>query len=99
MNGVMIGPIRKKYDALKKADWLVVCEIYPERDQRILEGAGITGEELKKINRRSTRLRAPLLRGEGRTFRQFRRWLQWKNVALPRPGEPRSIRRFWPRSS
>ena len=31
MNGVMIGPDSKKnIDALKKADFLVVCEIYPD---------------------------------------------------------------------
>ena len=31
MNGVMIGPDSKKnIDALKKADWLVVGEIYPD---------------------------------------------------------------------
>ena len=31
MNGVMIGPdSQKNIDALKKADWLVVCEIYPD---------------------------------------------------------------------
>ena len=30
MNGVCIGPdSQKNIDALKKADWLVVCEIYP----------------------------------------------------------------------
>ena len=41
MNGVAIGPnSRKNIDALKKADWLVVCEIYPGRDERVLERAG-----------------------------------------------------------
>src|SRR5437773_6750266 len=31
MNGVMIGPdSQKNIEALKKADWLVVCEIYPD---------------------------------------------------------------------
>ena len=40
MNGVAIGPnSRKNIEALKKADWLVVCEIYPGRDQRVLEVA------------------------------------------------------------
>ena len=30
MNGVAIGPnVRKNIEALKKAEWLVVCEIYP----------------------------------------------------------------------
>ncbi len=31
MNGVAIGPnSRKNIEALKKADWLVVCDLYPE---------------------------------------------------------------------
>src|SRR5260370_41359606 len=31
MNGVAIGPnSHKNIDALKKADWLVLCDIYPE---------------------------------------------------------------------
>ena len=37
MNGVMIGPdTNKNINALKKADWLVVGEIYRGRNQRIL---------------------------------------------------------------
>src|SRR5579862_2567944 len=40
MNGVQIGPnSRKNIEALKKADWLVVGELYPD-DQRILARAG-----------------------------------------------------------
>ena len=38
MNGVAIGPnSQKNIDALKKADWLVVCEIYPDETSELLE--------------------------------------------------------------
>ncbi len=44
MNGVMIGPdTNKNINALKKADWLVVGEIYPGRNQRVLESSGNYG--------------------------------------------------------
>jgi len=36
MNGVMIGPDSKKnIEALKKADWLVVGEIYPDETSEL----------------------------------------------------------------
>src|SRR5437016_1126980 len=51
MNGVMIGPdSQKNIDALKKADWLVVCEIYPDETSEFWRAPGITPEEMKKIN-------------------------------------------------
>jgi len=38
MNGVCIGPdSQKNIEALKKADWLVVGEIYEDENQRVLE--------------------------------------------------------------
>ena len=38
MNGVAIGPnSQKNIEALKKADWLVVCDIYPEETSEFLE--------------------------------------------------------------
>jgi len=51
MNGVMIGPdSNKNIDALKKADWLVVCEIYPDETSEFWRAPGITAEDQKKIN-------------------------------------------------
>src|SRR5690349_24788002 len=51
MNGVAIGPnSQKNIDALKKAEWLVVCDIYPEETSSFWESPGITAEEQKKIN-------------------------------------------------
>src|SRR5229473_4825730 len=51
MNGVMIGPdSNKNIDALKKADWLVVCEIYPDETSEFWRAPGITTDEMKQIN-------------------------------------------------
>ena len=50
MNGVAIGPnSRKNIEALKKADWLVVCDIYPEETAEFWKAPGITADEQKKI--------------------------------------------------
>src|SRR4029079_1015523 len=50
MNGVAIGPnSSKNIAALKKADWLVVCEIYPDETSEFWKSPGITTEEMKKI--------------------------------------------------
>ena len=54
MNGVAIGPdSQKNIDALKKADWLVVGEIYPDETSEFWKSPGITPEEMKTINTRS----------------------------------------------
>ena len=46
MNGVMIGPdSQKNIDALKKADWLVVCEIYPDETSEFWRAPGISDDE------------------------------------------------------
>src|SRR5208337_2271484 len=51
MNGVMIGPdTQKNIDALKKADFLVVCEIYPDETSSFWMAPGTTAEEMKQIN-------------------------------------------------
>ena len=43
MNGVAIGPnSQKNIDALKKADWLVVCEIYPDETSEFWKSPGIS---------------------------------------------------------
>ena len=44
MNGVAIGPnSQKNIDALKKADWLVVCEIYPDETSEFWKSPGHHG--------------------------------------------------------
>jgi hypothetical protein len=51
MNGVCIGPdSQKNIEALKRADWLVVGEIYPDETSEFRKSPGITPEEMKKIN-------------------------------------------------
>ena len=88
MNGVMIGPdSQKNIDALKKADWLVVCEIYPDETSEFWRAPGITTDEMKKINTTVYRLPGAGFAEKDGTFVNSARWLQWKNVALPPPGQ------------
>jgi formate dehydrogenase major subunit len=87
MNGVMIGPdSQKNIDALKKAEWLVVCEIYPDETSEFWRAPGITPEEMKKINTTVYRLPGAGFAEKDGTFVNSARWLQWKNVAVPPPG-------------
>jgi formate dehydrogenase major subunit len=90
MNGVMIGPdTQKNIDALKKADFLVVCEIYPDETSAFWQAPGITAEEQKKINTTVYRLPGAGFAEKDGTFVNSARWLQWKNAALPPPGDCR----------
>jgi formate dehydrogenase major subunit len=90
MNGVAIGPdTRKNIDALKKADWLVVGEIYPDETSEFWRSPGITTEEMKKINTTVYRLPCAGFAEKDGTFTNSARWLQWKNAALPMPGDCR----------
>jgi formate dehydrogenase major subunit len=86
MNGVMIGPDSKKnIDALKKADWLVVGEIYPDETSEFWKSPGITTEEMKQIHTTVYRLPCAGFAEKDGTFTNSARWLQWKNAALPLP--------------
>src|SRR5271169_1202346 len=90
MNGVMIGPdSNKNIDALKKADWLVVCEIYPDETSEFWRAPGITADEQKKINTTVYRLPGAGFAEKDGTFVNAARWLQWKNGAVPPPGQER----------
>jgi formate dehydrogenase major subunit len=90
MNGVAIGPDTKKnIDALKKADWLVVGEIYPDETSEFWKSPGITTEEMKSIQTVVYRLPCAGFAEKDGTFTNSARWLQWKNVALPLPGDCR----------
>ena len=87
MNGVAIGPnSQKNIDALKKADWLVVCEIYPDETSGFWQSPGITPEELKTINTEVYRLPGAGFAEKDGTMTNSARWLQWKWVAVPSPG-------------
>jgi formate dehydrogenase major subunit len=88
MNAVAIGPnSTKNIEALKKADWLVVGEIYPEETSEFWKAPGITPEEMKKINTTVYRLPCAGFAEKDGTFVNSARWLQWKNIALPPPGQ------------
>jgi len=88
MNGVAIGPnSQKNIDALKKSDWLVVCEIYPDETSEFWKSPGITAEEMKKIPTTVYRLPGAGFAEKDGTFVNSARWLQWKSIALPPPGE------------
>jgi formate dehydrogenase major subunit len=90
MNGVMIGPDQhKNIDALKKADWLVVGEIYPDETSEFWRAPGITADEMKKINTTVYRLPCAGFAEKDGSMTNSARWLQWKNVAVPPPGDAR----------
>jgi formate dehydrogenase major subunit len=90
MNGVMIGPDQQKnIDALKKADWLVVGEIYPDETSEFWRAPGTTADEMKKINTTVYRLPCAGFAEKDGSMTNSARWLQWKNVALPPPGDAR----------
>jgi formate dehydrogenase major subunit len=90
MNGVAIGPDSKKnIDALKNADWLVVGEIYPDETSEFWRSPGISTDEMKKIQTTVYRLPCAGFAEKDGTFTNSARWLQWKNVALPMPGDCR----------
>jgi formate dehydrogenase major subunit len=87
MNGVAIGPnSRKNIEALKKADFLVVCDLYPEETAAFWQSPGITKDDMKKINTTVYRLPGAGFSEKDGTFVNSARWLQWKYVALPPPG-------------
>ncbi|MCU1233771.1 MAG: formate dehydrogenase alpha subunit [Candidatus Solibacter sp.] len=88
MNGVAIGPnSQKNIEALKKADWLVVCEIYPDETSEFWRSPGITPEDMKTINTSVYRLPGAGFAEKDGSFTNSARWLQWKYVAVPPPGE------------
>jgi len=88
MNGVQIGPnSNKNIAALKKADWLVVGEIYPDETSEFWRAPGTTPEEMKAIPTTVYRLPCAGFAEKDGTFVNSARWLQWKNIALPTPGD------------
>jgi formate dehydrogenase major subunit len=90
MNAVQIGPnTRKTIDALKRADWLVVGEIFPDETSEFWKAPGTTPEEMRAIQTTVYRLPCAGFAEKDGTFVNSARWLQWKNAALPPPGEAR----------
>ena len=90
MNGVMIGPdTNKNINALKKADWLVVGEIYPDETSEFWKAPGITTEEQKKINTTVYRLPCAGFAEKDGSMTNSARWVTWKYAAVPPPGQAR----------
>src|SRR6184192_2284683 len=88
MNGVAIGPnSQKNIEALKKADWLVVGEIYPDETSEFWKSPGISPADIKKINTTVYRLPCAGFAEKDGTFVNSARWLQWKNIAIAPPGD------------
>ena len=88
MNGVAIGPnSQKNIDALKKADWLVVCEIYPDETSEFWKSPGISTDQMKNIPTEVYRLPGAGFAEKDGTFVNSARWLQWKWAAVPPPGD------------
>jgi formate dehydrogenase major subunit len=86
MNGVAVGPDTKKnIEALKKADWLVVGEIYPDETSEFWKSPGITTEEKREIRTTVYRLPCTGFAEKDGTFTNSGRMVQWKNAALPVP--------------
>ncbi len=90
MNGVMIGPdTNKNINALKKADWLVVGEIYPDETSEFWRAPGITTDEQKTINTTVYRLPCAGFAEKDGSMTNSARWVTWKYAAVPPPGEGR----------
>jgi formate dehydrogenase major subunit len=88
MNAVQIGPnSRKVIEALKKADWLVVGEIYPDETSEFWRAPGTTADEMKRTRTTVYRLPCAGFAEKDGTFVNSARWLQWKNIAVPAPGD------------
>jgi formate dehydrogenase major subunit len=90
MNGVMIGPdTNKNINALKKADWLVVGEIYQDETSEFWRAPGISPDEQKNINTTVYRLPCAGFAEKDGSMTNSARWVTWKYAAVPPPGDAR----------
>jgi formate dehydrogenase major subunit len=90
MNGVMIGPdTNKNINALKKADWLVVGEIYQDETSEFWRAPGIATEEQRNIKTTVYRLPCAGFAEKDGSMTNSARWVTWKYAAVPPPGQAR----------
>ena len=91
MNGVAIGPdSNKNIDALKKAEWLVVGEIYADETSEFWKSPRVIAQgDMKQIQTTVYRLPCAGFAEKDGSFTNSARWLLWKNAAVPLPGECR----------
>ncbi len=88
MNAVSIGPNSNKViSALKKSEWLAVCDIYPDETSEFWKSPGISTDEMKNIKTEVYRLPGAGFAEKDGTFVNSARWLQWKWAAVPPPGD------------
>ena len=88
MNAVSIGPNSQKIiDALKKSEWLAVCDIYPDETSEFWKSPGISTDDMKNIKTEVYRLPGAGFAEKDGTFVNSARWLQWKWAAVPPPGD------------
>ena len=76
-------------NALKKADWLVVGELYPDETSELWRAAVITADEQKTINTTVYRLPCAGFAEKDGSMTNSARWVTWKYAAVPPPGEAR----------
>ena len=90
MNGVMIGPdTNKNIEALKRTDWLVVGEIYPDETSEFWRAPGISADEQKNIKTTVYRLPCAGFAEKDGSMTNSARWVTWKYAAVPPPGQAR----------
>ena len=90
MNGVMIGPdTNKNINALKKADWLVVGEIYPDETSEFWRAPGTSADEQRQIQTTVYRLPCAGFAEKDGSMTNSARWVTWKYAAVPPPGDAR----------
>jgi len=91
MNGVAIGPdTNKNIDALKKAEWLVVGEIYADETSEFWKSPRVLAQgDQKQIQTTVYRLPCAGFAEKDGSFVNSARWLLWKNAAVPTPGDCR----------
>jgi formate dehydrogenase major subunit len=88
MNGVAIGPdTNKNIDALKKAEWLVVGEIYADETSEFWKSPRVLAQgDQQQIQTTVYRLPCAGFAEKDGSFTNSARWLLWKNTAVPPPG-------------
>jgi formate dehydrogenase major subunit len=91
MNGVAIGPdTNKNIDALKKAEWLVVGEIYADETSEFWKSPRVLAQgDQTQIQTTVYRLPCAGFAEKDGSFTNSARWLLWKNAAVPMPGDCR----------
>ena len=90
MNGVMVGPdTNKNIEALKRADWLVVGEIYPDETSEFWRAPGISTDEQKNIKTTVYRLPCAGFAEKDGSMTNSARWVTWKYATVPPPGQAR----------